>query len=87
MQTSCKIPLSTILTNSRYAIKVTTIEQAKALIPDYFAMEDLEHFFSYVPGHREFVSSAVHPVRGPELVFCHPEGKQVVEFDDVELTI
>lgn len=82
--TITKTPLKEIAESGTYAIKVTTIEQVKALLPDYFGMEDLEHFFRTVPNHREFIGGAIHPVRGPELVFVHPEGKQVLAFDEVE---
>jgi hypothetical protein len=83
--TVTKTPLSDLLTNPRIAVRICCITQVQALLPEYPHMQDLAMFFASDPLHREYISSSCHPVHGPQLGFHHPEGKTIIEFDDLEM--
>lgn len=82
--TTTKIKLSTILKDEQYAVKVTSIEQVKKIMPDYDNVADLEFFFQTDPKHKEYVGGKIDPVKGPFLGFIHPGGRIVIVFEDVE---
>lgn len=82
MITNSKIPLSQILSNNKIAIKVTSAEQAKFLVPDYSHPEDLEMFFQLHKSHYEFVSAGE-----TGFYFQSPENKEVIDFEEVEFDI
>ena len=84
--TSTKIPLTEILRSDAYAIKLTSAEQVQKLVPGYNRLDDMAFFFDADPMHREFVSPAFG-ASGTGLFFCHPEGKEVIDFNDVEFDI
>lgn len=81
--TTTKIPLSEILRNNRIAIKVTSAAQVKKLVPDYPRIEDIELFFETDKRHKEFIGAA-YGANGSGFYFAHPEGKEIVDFEDVE---
>lgn len=80
--TPTKIPLSEILRTNRYAIKVTAAEQVKKLVPDYHRLDDMDVFFAVDPKHREFVAT-----NSSVFYFSHPEGKEIIDYHDVEFDI
>lgn len=77
-----RIPLSQILQNNKIAIKVTSAEQAKILVPDYYYPEDLEMFFQLHHSHKEYVTAS-----GTGFYFQSPEDKEVIDFEEVEFDI
>jgi len=77
-----KIPLSQILSNNKIAIKVTSAEQAKFLVPEYPHPEDLEMFFQLHSKHSEYVTAS-----GTGFYFQSPENKEVIDFEEVEFDI
>jgi len=84
--TALKIPLSKILLNQQYAIRVTSADQVKKLVPNYSRMDDIEMFFQTDKQHREFVG-ANHYAGGAGFYFTHPEDKQIIDYDKVEFDI
>lgn len=80
-----KIKTSEILKSEKYAVKVTSLEQAKKLVPIYKKFDDLELFFKNDPKHVEFVGSRHTMNKGFHLYFVHPQGKTIVDFDDIEI--
>lgn len=81
--TTTKIPLSEILKNENYAIRITSAEQAKELVPGYNKQEDLELFFQHHKHHSEFVG-ATHGPSGSGFYFLNPTDKTILDFEDVE---
>lgn len=79
---SSKTPLSQILSNNKIAIKVTSAEQAKFLVPEYPHPEDLEMFFQLHKSHCEFVSPT-----GTGFYFMDPTDKKVIDFEEVEFDV
>lgn len=77
-----RIPLSQILSNNKIAIKVTSAEQAKFLVPDYETPEDLEMFFQLHKSHYEFVTASE-----TGFYFQDPTDKEVIDFEEVEFDI
>jgi len=84
MQT--KTPLSKILLSEEYAIKVTSVAQAKKLVPHFKNMEDLELFFQVDRRHSEFVGSA-HYGGGAGFYFINPHDKKIIDYEQVEFDI
>lgn len=80
-----KIKLSDILRSEKYAIRIRTLEQAKQLVPIYKKFDDLALFFKNDPNHTEFVGSMHTMNKGFHLYFVHPQGKTIVDFEDVEI--
>lgn len=77
-----KTPLSQILSNNKIAIKVTSAEQAKFLVPDYRFHEDLEMFFQLHRAHKEYVTA-----NGTGFYFQSPDEKEIIDFEEVEFDI
>lgn len=84
--TTTKIPLSDILRSEKYAIRITSAAQVEKLVPHYPGMADLEMFFATDPRHREFVGPTFG-TGGTGFYFCHPQGKEIIDFKDVEFDI
>lgn len=82
-----KVKISDILKSEKYAIKVTSLEQAKLLVPIYKKFDDLELFFKNDPNHREFIGSRHTMNKGFHLYFVHPSGKSIIDFEDVEMDL
>ena len=80
-----KIKTSEILKSEKFAVKVTSLEQAKKLVPIYKKFDDLELFFKNDKNHIEFVGSRHTMNKGFHLYFVHPEGKTIVDFNDIEI--
>lgn len=80
-----KIKASDILKSEKYVIKVTSLEQAKQLVPIYKKFDDLALFFKNDPNHIEFVGARHTMNKGFHLYFVHPQGKMIVDFEDVEI--
>jgi hypothetical protein len=80
-----KIKTSEILKSEKYAIKVTSLEQAKKLVPIYKKFDDLELFFKNDPNHREFVGARHTMNKGFHFYFVNPNGRTIVDFEDVEI--
>lgn len=80
-----KIKTSDILKSEKYVIKVTSLEQAKKLVPIYKKFDDLALFFKNDPNHREFVGARHTMNKGFHLYFVHPENRMIVDFEDVEI--
>ncbi len=80
-----KIKTSEILKSEKYAVKVTSLEQAKKLVPIYKKFDDLALFFKNDPNHIEFVGARHTMNKGFHLYFVHPQGKTIVDFEDVEI--
>jgi len=55
------------------------------LVPIYKKFNDLELFFNNDPNHIEFVGSRHTMNKGFHLYFVHPQGKTVIDFDDIEI--
>lgn len=83
--TQQKIKSSDILKSEKYVIKVTSLEQAKKLVPIYKKFDDLELFFKNDPNHREFVGARHTMNKGFHFYFVHPQGRTIVDFEDVEI--
>lgn len=77
-----KTPLSKILSSKNIAIRVTSAEQAKFLVPNYEHPEDLEMFFQMHKKHCEFATPTE-----TGFYFQSPEGKKVISFEEVEFDI
>lgn len=84
--TKMKTPLSEVLQNCNYAIKLTSVDQVKKLVPGYERMDDMELFFQTDKNHREFVGASYGP-EGSGFYFIHPENKKLIDFDQVEFDI
>ena len=80
-----KVKISDILKSEKYAIKVTSLEQAKKLVPIYKKFYDLALFFKNDPNHREFVGARHTMNKGFHLYFVHPQGRTIVDFEDVDI--
>lgn len=80
-----KIKASDILKSEKYVIKVTSLEQAKQLVPIYKKFDDLALFFKNDPNHIEFVGARHTMNKGFHLYFVHPQGKMIIDFEDVEI--
>lgn len=83
--TTTKLTVSDILKSDRYAIKATNIQQILKLIPDCKLIEDMELFFFTDPLHAEYIGTRHSVKRGFNLDFVHPEGKVVIDFEDIEI--
>ncbi len=86
MPLNSKTPLSEVLRNNNYAIKITSADQVKKLVPGYDRLNDLELFFQTDKNHREFISGN-HGPEGSGFFFCHPQGKQILDYEEVEFDI
>jgi len=80
-----KIKTSEILKSEKYAVRVTTLEQAKILVPMYKSFEDLELFFNNDPKHVEYVGARHTMNKKFHLYFVHKEGKTIIEFENLEI--
>jgi len=79
-----KMKISEILKSEKYAIKVTTLEQAKKLVPIYKNFDDLELFFKNDPKHIEYVGARHTMNKGFHLYFVHKEGKIILDYKQIE---
>ncbi len=82
-----KMKVSEILKSEKYAIRVSTLEQAKKLVPIYKNFDDLELFFNNDPNHVEYVGARHTMNKGFHLYFVHKEGKKIIEFENIEIDI
>lgn len=80
-----KIKASDILKSEKYCVRVRKLEQAIRLVPMYKKFEDLELFFTNDPNHSEFVGARHTMNKGFHLYFVNPEGKTILEYDDIEI--
>jgi hypothetical protein len=80
-----KIKTSEILKSEKYAIRITTLEQAKRLVPIYKKFNDLKFFFENDKNHSEYIGMRFTMNKGFHLYFVHPEGKTIVEYEDIDI--
>lgn len=82
-----KIKTSDILKSEKYAIRITNIKQANKLVPFFKRFDDLKMFFENDPKHAEYVGARHTMNKGFHLYFVNPDGKTILEFNDIEIDV